>query len=123
MPELIDRGTPSTHSAHRFVSCSNHAIDDGFITGKQRPGTIVSSDSAPVGRAATMATPTSIEFDITAAPRAVIRESARLLTRVLGAEVFGDARANVLQAMRADQERARERAEVTKLLDAARRSR
>ena len=55
-------------------------------------------------------------FDVTAAPRAVLRESVRLLQRVLGDEVIGDARANAAAAVRADQRRARAREEVARLL-------
>jgi hypothetical protein len=62
----------------------------------------------------------STTFDVTAAPRAVLRESVRLLQRVLGDDVLGDARANAAAAVRADQERARTRAEVARLLEAAR---
>ena len=60
-------------------------------------------------------------FDVTAAPRAVLRESLRLLHLVLGAQRIGDARANAMAAMRADEERAQARAEVQRLLAAARR--
>lgn len=68
-----------------------------------------------------MATRGTPAFDVTAAPRAVLRESVRLLHRVLGDDVLGDAQANARAAVRADQERARARAEVTRLLAAARR--
>jgi hypothetical protein len=70
-----------------------------------------------------MTTESRSEFDITAGPRAVLRESARLISRVLGDEVFGDARTNALEAVQADQERARERAETARVLEAVRRSR
>jgi hypothetical protein len=60
-------------------------------------------------------------FDVTAAPRAVLRESVRLLHRVLGDELMGNARANAQAAMRADAERARARAEVARILADARR--
>jgi hypothetical protein len=53
----------------------------------------------------------------------VLRESVRLLHRVLGDEVMGDAQANARAAVRADEERARARAEVARLLDGARRPR
>jgi hypothetical protein len=59
-------------------------------------------------------------FDVTAAPRAVLRESHRLLQRVLGDEVVGDARANAAAAVRADRERARAREEAARLLQATR---
>jgi hypothetical protein len=62
-------------------------------------------------------------IDVTAAPRAVLRESVRLLSLVFGEERFGNAQANARSAMRADAERALERAELVKLLDAARESR
>jgi hypothetical protein len=70
-----------------------------------------------------MATRDATAFDVTAAPRAVLRESVRLLHRVLGDEVLGDARANVRAAIRADEERARSRAEFARLIEAARQSR
>lgn len=60
--------------------------------------------------------------DVTAAPRAVLRESLRLLSLVLGVARMGDARANAQAAMRDDEERARARAEVTLMLEAARRT-
>jgi hypothetical protein len=59
-------------------------------------------------------------FDVTAGPRAVLRESVRLLHLVLGEDRMGDAVANARAAVAADQERARERAEVARMLDAAR---
>lgn len=62
----------------------------------------------------------STTFDVTAGPRAVLRESVRLLHRVLGDEVMGDAQANARAAVRADEERARARAEVARLLESAR---
>jgi hypothetical protein len=62
-------------------------------------------------------------FDVTAGPRAVLRESVRLLHRVLGDSLMGDAVANARAAVSADQERARERADVARILDAARRTR
>ena len=61
-------------------------------------------------------------FDVTAAPRAVLRESLRLLGRVLGEARLGNAHANVRAAIRADEERARARAEVARMLEDARRS-
>jgi hypothetical protein len=61
-------------------------------------------------------------FDVTAAPRAVLRESVRLLGRVLGEERLGNAQANVRAAIRADQERAQARAEVARMLEDARHS-
>jgi hypothetical protein len=66
--------------------------------------------------------PVTSTFDVTAAPRAVLRESVRLLHRVLGDERMGDAAANARAAVRADEERARARAEVNRLLEAARRT-
>jgi hypothetical protein len=61
-------------------------------------------------------------FDVTAAPRAVLRESVRLLHRFLGERRMGDAMANARAAIDADQRAARERAEVARLIDAARRA-
>ncbi|HEX6869839.1 MAG TPA: hypothetical protein VF163_01965 [Micromonosporaceae bacterium] len=58
--------------------------------------------------------------DITAAPRAVLRESVRLLYRVIGEERLGTARGNAWAAVCADRERARERAEVNRLLSRSR---
>jgi hypothetical protein len=59
-------------------------------------------------------------IDLTAAPRAVLRESVRLLYRVLGEHRMGSARANAWAAICADREAAQGRAEMTRLLDAAR---
>ncbi len=61
--------------------------------------------------------------DLTAAPRAVLRESVRLLYRVLGEKRLGTARGNAWAAVCADRERARDRAEVVRLLADARGSR
>jgi len=58
--------------------------------------------------------------DLTAAPRALLRESVRLLYRVLGEERLGTASGNAWAAVCADRERARDRAEVVRLLAAAR---
>jgi len=74
-------------------------------------------DVAPATR---IITPSA--FDVTAAPRAVLRESVRLLHRVLGEEVMGNAEANARAAMHADAERARARAEVARLLARARKT-
>jgi hypothetical protein len=60
-------------------------------------------------------------FDVTAAPRAVLRESMRLLGRMLGEQRLGSAQANVRAAIRDDEERARARAEVARMLEDARR--
>jgi hypothetical protein len=54
--------------------------------------------------------------DLMAAPRAVLRESVRILYRVLGEERLGTASANAWAAVCADRERARERAEVARLI-------
>ncbi len=62
-------------------------------------------------------------IDVTAAPRAVLRESVRLLSLVFGEERLGSAQANARSAMNADAQRALERAELAKLLEAARDSR
>ena len=58
--------------------------------------------------------------DVTAAPRAVLRESVRLLYRLLGERRLGTAQGNAWAAVCADRERARERAELTQLLSDAR---
>jgi hypothetical protein len=58
--------------------------------------------------------------DITAAPRAVLRESVRLLYRVLGEKRLGSATDNAWSAVLEDRERARERAEIIRLLADAR---
>jgi hypothetical protein len=70
-----------------------------------------------------MTTPSSTRpstIDVTAAPRAVLRESVRLLYRVLGERRMGSARANAWAAICADREAAQGRAEVIRLLEAAR---
>ncbi len=51
-------------------------------------------------------------FDVTAAPRAVLRESVRLLYRFLGEDRLGTARGNAWEAICAD--RARERIQLTR---------
>jgi hypothetical protein len=51
-----------------------------------------------------------------AAPRAVLRESVRILYRVLGEERLGTASGNAWAAVCADRERARDRAEVARLI-------
>ena len=48
-------------------------------------------------------------FDVTAAPRAVLRESVRLLYRFLGEKRLGTARANAWAAVCADRQRAADR--------------
>jgi hypothetical protein len=58
--------------------------------------------------------------DLTAAPRAVLRESVRLLYRVLGEDRLGSASGNAWSAVCADRQRARDRAEVVRMLAAAR---
>ena len=58
--------------------------------------------------------------DLTAAPRAVLRESVRILYRVLGEERLGSASGNAWAAVCADRERARDRAEVARLIAKAR---
>jgi hypothetical protein len=60
--------------------------------------------------------------DLTAAPRAVLRESMRLLYRVLGEERLGSARGNAWAAICADRERAQARAEADRLIAGMRRS-
>jgi hypothetical protein len=55
------------------------------------------------------------QLDITAAPRAVLRESVRFLYRVLGEDRLRTARGNAWEAVCADRENARERAELNRL--------
>lgn len=55
------------------------------------------------------------QVDITAAPRAVLRESVRLLYRVLGEDRLRTARGNAWEAVCADRENARERAALNRL--------
>jgi hypothetical protein len=62
-------------------------------------------------------------LDLTAAPRAVLRESVRLLYRFLGEERLGTATGNAWAAVCADRARADERAELTRMLAAARSAR
>jgi hypothetical protein len=57
--------------------------------------------------------------DLTAAPRAVLRESVRILYRVLGEERLGTAQANAWAAVCADREHAAERAEINRILHRA----
>jgi hypothetical protein len=59
-------------------------------------------------------------IDITAAPRAVLRESVRLLYRVLGEERLRTAQANAWAAVCDDRRRAEERDEIARLLADAR---
>ena len=59
-------------------------------------------------------------IDITAPPRAVLSATVRLLYRVLGEERLGTARGNAWAAVCADQQRAATRAEVQRMLAAAR---
>ncbi len=65
-----------------------------------------------------MTTPTRVRrasFDVTAAPRAVLRESVRLLYRVLGEDRLRTARGNALEAVQADRVNARGRAELARV--------
>jgi hypothetical protein len=62
-----------------------------------------------------MTTPTRTGFDVTAAPRLVLRESVRLLYRVLGEDRLGTARGNAWEAVCADRANARGRAELARL--------
>jgi hypothetical protein len=55
------------------------------------------------------------QVDITAAPRAVLRESVRILYRVLGEDRLRTARGNAWEAICADRENARGRAELDRL--------
>jgi len=54
--------------------------------------------------------------DLTAAPRAVLRESVRILYRVLGERRLGDAQANAWAAVQEDRQRSAERAEIDRIL-------
>ena len=54
--------------------------------------------------------------DLTAAPRAVLRESVRLLYRVLGEERLGTAQANAWAAVQEDRQRSAERAAINRIL-------
>jgi hypothetical protein len=63
----------------------------------------------------------SANVDLTAAPRAVLRESMRLLYRVLGEERLGTAQGNAWAAICADRERAQARAETDRLIAGMRR--
>jgi hypothetical protein len=58
--------------------------------------------------------------DLMAAPRAVLRESVRILYRVLGEERLGSASSNAWAAVCAGRERARNRAEVARLISNSR---
>jgi len=71
------------------------------------------------GRTSTT-TNTNTGPDLTAAPRAVLRESVRILYRVLGEERLGSASGNAWAAVCEDRERARDRAEVARLLSESR---
>lgn len=66
-----------------------------------------------------MTTPVQ-NFDITAAPRAVLRESVRLISFFVGPERLGSARENAWAAVCADRERANDRAELARRLAAKR---
>jgi hypothetical protein len=68
----------------------------------------------------TMTPSNQTPIDITAAPRAVLRESVRLLYRVLGEQRLSTARANAWAAVCDDRRRAAERDEIARLLAAAR---
>lgn len=61
--------------------------------------------------------------DLTVVPRAVLRESVRLLYRVFGEHRLGTARANAWEAVCADRARAHDRAEVARLITASRSAR
>ena len=61
-------------------------------------------------------------MDITAAPRAALRGSVRLLYRVFGEELLGSASANAQAAVRADRQRARDRADFVNLIKTSRHS-
>jgi hypothetical protein len=59
--------------------------------------------------------PVKQQLDITAAPRAVLRESVRLLYAVLGEDRLRTARGNAWEAVCADRENARDRADLDRL--------
>jgi|tagenome__1003787_1003787.scaffolds.fasta_scaffold14552923_1 hypothetical protein len=59
-------------------------------------------------------------LDVTAPPRAVLSATIRVLYRVLGEERLRTARGNAWEAVCADRERADARAEVQRMLAAAR---
>lgn len=86
---------------------------------------VAEADRVSSGRTgAAMTSPTHTHgVDLTAAPRAVLRESVRLLYRVLGEDRLGTSSGNAWAAVCADRERAHERAEVARLLAAARAAR
>lgn len=65
-----------------------------------------------------MNTPAPSTFDITAAPRAVLRESVRIISLLVGAERIGSSRDNAWAAVCADRERSFERAELARRLAA-----
>lgn len=71
-----------------------------------------------------MSTPVGVQtrtaLDITAPPRAVLSATVRLLYQVLGEERLGTSRGNAWEAVCADRERAHARAEVQRMLAAAR---
>jgi len=58
--------------------------------------------------------------DFTAPPRAVLSATVRLLYRVLGEQRLRTARGNAWEAVCADRRRAEDRAEVRRMLTAAR---
>jgi hypothetical protein len=66
---------------------------------------------------------TTPSVDLTAAPRAVLRESVRLLYRLMGERRLGTARGNAWAAVCADRERAHARAETNRIIEAARSAR
>ena len=65
-----------------------------------------------------MTSPNTI--DLTAAPRALLSVSVRLLYRVLGEQRLRTAQGNAWEAVCADRRRAAERADVQRMLAAAR---
>jgi hypothetical protein len=70
-----------------------------------------------------MTTPTRTRastIDVTAAPRALLRESVRLLYRVLGEHRIGTARANAWAAVCANRDAAQARADLVRGLKATR---
>ncbi len=67
-----------------------------------------------------MTSPTP-SVDLTAAPRAVLRESVRLLYRVFGERMLRTARGNAWEAVCEDRERAADRAKVDRMLASTRR--
>jgi hypothetical protein len=121
-PEPHDVGEVAGTMANDIAVHEELAVQDEMAVQEE---TAV-QDIAVTGSAATDRPVTGVDvpgtFDVTAAPRAVLRESVRLLNIVLGEERLGSSEANARAAVRADEQRARERAEVARMIEAARRT-